>query len=61
MKMLQVGGEESVFSRANHGGFLAEQGRQGQSAIFDSFTDVLSGFLLDIRMAVRISGSVRFD
>ena len=32
-----MGGEESVFSRAKHGGLLAEQGRQGQPVIFDRF------------------------
>jgi hypothetical protein len=35
--MLQVGGEVSVFSYAEHGGLLAEQGRQGQPVIFDRF------------------------
>jgi hypothetical protein len=32
-----MGGEESVFSCARHGGLLAEQDRQGQPAIFDRF------------------------
>ena len=30
-----MGWEESIFSCAKHGGLLAEQGRQGQPAIFD--------------------------
>jgi hypothetical protein len=50
-----------VFNRAKHGGLLAEQGRQGQPTIVNSFTVDLSAFLLDIRVAVQISGSAWFD
>jgi hypothetical protein len=54
--MLQVGGEVSVFSYAEHGGLLAEQGRQGQPVIFDRFDGSPIVVSLDTRSAVRISG-----